>query len=124
MMIFPELSVDLWLSRMSRQVSSILDNFADARCRLLPRVLPTKCWNTFKAVTSATDPLASLCANRWKKRVGVWLLGLTPSVPIAGAGALAVVAYFDYLISGKGEAVIVTLPLVGLYKSDSVVGGQ
>ena len=124
MMIFPELSVDLWLSRMSRQVSSILDNFADARCRLLPRDLPTKCWNTFKAVTSATDPLASLCANRWKKRVGVWLLGLTPSVPIVGAGALAVVVYFDYLISEKGETVIVTLPLVGLYKSDPVVGGQ
>ena len=52
------------------------------------------------------------------------MLGLAPSVLIVGAGASAVVAYFDYLISEKGETVIVTLPLVGLYKSDPVVCGQ
>ena len=40
------------------------------------------------------------------------MLGLTPSVLIVGAGASAVVAYFDYLISEKGETVIVTPPLV------------
>jgi hypothetical protein len=63
----------------------------------------------------------------WRKRASVWILlaiilllvlplsacvTLTSSASIIGAGASTVGAYFDYLTSEKGEAVIVTPPLV------------
>tara|TARA_R100001163_G_scaffold40332_1_gene30606 strand:- start:268 stop:717 length:450 start_codon:yes stop_codon:yes gene_type:complete len=65
--------------------------------------------------------------RRWRNRASVWILlaiilllvlplsacvTLTSSASIVGAGASTVGAYFDYLTSEKGEAVIVTPPLV------------
>jgi hypothetical protein len=87
--------------------------------RLPSPPLPPSSWRGHSKKRNSGKP--------WRKRASVWAalaiicllailvtgcVSLTSSASIVGAGASTVGAYFDYLTSEKGEAVIVTPPLV------------